>query len=87
MNISNIASGSGLQATATKLSESSARFDDLAAQVVHDTSSTDAATPDDANLAGDLVSMKEQSLLNSVLAGVFHRQSAQQNDLVKMLGA
>jgi hypothetical protein len=86
MNITPITADVGLQATATKLTESSNRFDELAAQVVQDTSPADTATPDSSNLAGDMVSMKEQSLLNSMLAGVFHRQSEQQNDLTKMLG-
>ncbi len=84
---------SGLPATAEAIRRSQTRFDDAAAQVVQDTFSEAAsgtaseagATPTDGNLVGDLVAMKVDSLSNSILYGVFKRQSEQQKDLLDII--
>ena len=92
MQISSLTS-SGMPATAEAIRRSQTRFDDAAAQVVQDTLSESGsesgpaadAAPTDGNLAGDLVAMKVDSLTNSILYGVFKRQSEQQKDLVDII--
>lgn len=76
---------SGLPATAEAIRNAQTRFDDAATQVVQDTMATAADEPASDNLAGDLVNMKADSLTNSILYGVFRRQSEQQQNLVDLI--
>ena len=81
----------GLQATGTAIQRAQTRFDERAAQTVAD--SLAAADPeaggDSDQLAGDLVGMKTDSIVNSILFSVFRAQAEQQReaaDLVRPRG-
>lgn len=85
MDIASI-SGSGLLNTAQAIRAGQTRYDDAAAQVVADTMSATSEAPSSSDsLPADLVSMQADSIMNSVLYGLFRRQSQQQQDLLQMI--
>lgn len=81
----NTMTSAGLPATAEAIRRGQARFDDSAERVVQDTMTAAAESPSENNLVGDLVTMKVDSLTNSILYGVFKRQSEQQKDVIDMV--
>jgi len=81
----NAMTSAGLPATAEAIRRGQARFDDSAARVVHDTMAAAAESPSENNLVGDLVTMKVDSLTNSILYGVFKRQSEQQKEMLDIV--
>lgn len=88
MNVSSlpgVSSGNGLARTAAAISTAQNRFDDAASQVVADTMADSEAAPASSDLPGDLVSMKTESITNSILYTLFRRQSEQQQDLLSTI--
>ncbi len=81
---STTSSAAGLSGTGAAIRSAQARFDESATKVVQDTMSTAAEAPAADTLANDLVAMKVDSLTNSILYGVFRRQSEQQQNLVDL---
>lgn len=89
MDIRTIASGSGgLQATGAAIRRQQQAFDERAEQTVADSlAAADPDTPTDSSvLATDLVGLKSDQIVNSILFSVFRAQAEQQRetaDLVK----
>jgi len=82
MDISSIRS-IGLPATAARISSASQDFDQAAAAV------TAAASPEaeggGEDLAGAVVAMREQGIVNQMLYNIYRRQSEQQQSMVDMI--
>ena len=85
----------GIPSTAAAIQRNQARFDTRAEQVVADAAAlstgptADAAAasnnPATGDLASDVVGLKSDSLVNSVLYSVFRKQLEQQQSLVELV--
>jgi hypothetical protein len=84
MDISSIA-GSGLQITSKALSASQARFDAATQRVIDDTVSNPSSGSGGGDIVQDITSMRSEEITNSILVGLFRRQSEQQKTLVDMI--
>lgn len=80
----------GLSGTGSAISRQLARFDQRAEQTVADSlAAADPAAGDSGQLAGDLVGMQTDRIVNSILFSVFRAQAEQQReaaDLVRPRG-
>lgn len=87
MNISSATSGLGLNATANAIRSQQQAFDQRAEQTVADSlaaSDPDTAT-DSSALTQDLVGMKTDQVVNSILYSVFRAQADQQREAADLL--
>jgi hypothetical protein len=88
MNISSlpgISGASSLARTAAAINTAQDRFDEAASRVVADTMADSAEDPATSDLPGDLVTMKTESITNSILFTLFCRQSEQQQDMLNAI--
>jgi hypothetical protein len=77
----------GLQATGTAIQRAQTRFDERAAQTVADSlAAADPDTPtDSAQLTSDVVGLKTDSIVNSILFSVFKAQADQSKQLADLV--
>ncbi len=77
----------GLSATGSAIQRQQARFDTQAEQIVSDTlaASDPAAGGDSGQLTSDIVGLKTDSVVNSILFSVFRAQAEQQRETADLL--
>lgn len=87
MDISSISSGLGLQATGNAIRKQQQAFDAQAEQTVADSlAAANPDTPTDSSaLTNDLVGMKSDQIVNSILFSVFRAQAEQQREAADLL--
>ena len=78
--------GQGISNTARAIQAGQVRFAAAADRVVADAQSlSDPASASQADLAASVVGLEAERLTNAALAGVFHRQVEQDQELMRMI--